>query len=86
MKYMLEEWSLNGGTLMQLEEVLLHLNMKYIIPGKKLHSASKLCFHDNIIPCNNEKNIIFNILKVIHILLNQKIYILHDQNELIAAI
>ena len=34
MKYLLEEWSLKGGTLTQLEEALLHLDMKHVIPGK----------------------------------------------------
>ena len=34
MKYLLEEWSLKGGTLTQLEEALLHLHMKHVISGK----------------------------------------------------
>ena len=34
MKYLLEEWSLKGGTLTQLEEALLYLDMKHVIPGK----------------------------------------------------
>ena len=34
MKYLLEEWSLKGGTLTQLEETLLHFDMKHVIPGK----------------------------------------------------
>ena len=34
LKYLLEEWSLKGGTLAQLEEALLHLDMKHVIPGK----------------------------------------------------
>ena len=34
MKCLLEEWSLKGGTLTQLEEALLHVGMKHIIPGK----------------------------------------------------
>ena len=34
MKCLLEEWSLKGGTLTQLEEALLHVDMKHIIPGK----------------------------------------------------
>ena len=37
MKYLLEEWSLKGGTLTQLEEALLHLDMKHVIPGKSLY-------------------------------------------------
>ena len=34
MKYLLEEWFLKGGILTQLEEALLHLDIKYVIPGK----------------------------------------------------
>ena len=33
MKYLLEEWALKGGTLTQLEEALLHLGKKKVIPG-----------------------------------------------------
>ena len=33
MKYLLEEWSLKGGTLTQLEEALLCLGKKEVIPG-----------------------------------------------------
>ena len=33
MKYLLEEWALKGGTLTQLEEALLHLGKKEVIPG-----------------------------------------------------
>ena len=36
MKYLLEKWSLKGGTLTQLEEALLHLDMKHIVLGKLL--------------------------------------------------
>ena len=34
MRYMLNEWSLKGGTLTQLEQALLHLDMKHVIPSK----------------------------------------------------
>ena len=34
MKYLLEEWSVKGGTLTQLEKALLHLHMKHVITGK----------------------------------------------------
>ena len=33
MKYLLEEWALKGGTLTQLEEALLCLGKKEVIPG-----------------------------------------------------
>ena len=34
MRYLLEEWSIKrGGTLSQLENALLHLDMKDVIPG-----------------------------------------------------
>ena len=33
MKCLLEEWALKGGTLTQLEEALLHLGKKEVIPG-----------------------------------------------------
>ena len=37
MKYLLEEWSLKGGTLTHLEDALLYLDMKHVIPGKGLY-------------------------------------------------
>ena len=33
MKYLLKEWSVKGGTLSQLKDALLHLDMKDVIPG-----------------------------------------------------
>ena len=33
MKYLLEEWALKGGTLTQLEDSLLYLGKKEVIPG-----------------------------------------------------
>ena len=33
MKYLLDEWALKGGTLTQLEDSLLHLGKKEVIPG-----------------------------------------------------
>ena len=45
-KHLLEEWSLKGGTLTQLEEALLHLDMKYIILGKKLYMY--MCFMNGL--------------------------------------
>ena len=33
MKYLLEEWSLKGGTLTQLKDALLNLGKKEVIPG-----------------------------------------------------
>ena len=33
MKYLLEEWSLKGGTLTQLEEALLYIGKKEVIAG-----------------------------------------------------
>ena len=33
MKYLLEEWALKGGTLTQLEDALLCLGKKEVIPG-----------------------------------------------------
>ena len=33
MKYLLEEWALKGGTLTQLEDAILHLGKKEVIPG-----------------------------------------------------
>ena len=43
MKYLLEEWSLKGGTLTQLEEALFHLNMKHVITGKSYSTYSTIC-------------------------------------------
>ena len=34
MRHMLKEWSLKGGTLTQLEQALLHLDIKHVIPSK----------------------------------------------------
>ena len=33
MKLLLEEWALTGGTLTQLEEALLYIDKKELIPG-----------------------------------------------------
>ena len=33
MKYLLEEWSIKGGTLTQLEDALLHIGKKDVISG-----------------------------------------------------
>ena len=33
MKYLLEEWSIKGGTLTQLEDALLHIDKKDVISG-----------------------------------------------------
>ena len=51
MKYLLEEWSLKGGTLTQLEDALLHLDMKYVIPGKSCSTdtyVQALCHFINL--------------------------------------
>ena len=34
LRYMLKEWSLKGGSLTQLKQALLHLDMKHVIPSK----------------------------------------------------
>ena len=33
-RYMLKKWSLKRGSLTQLEQALLHLDMKHVISGK----------------------------------------------------
>ena len=33
MKYLLEEWSIKGGTLTQLEDALFHIDKKDVISG-----------------------------------------------------
>ena len=40
MKYLLEEWSIKGGTLSQLKDALFHLDMKDVIPGMLYYNAS----------------------------------------------
>ena len=43
MKYLLEEWSLKGGTLTQLEEALVHLDLKHVIPGNRCSMCTTIC-------------------------------------------
>ena len=49
MKYLLEEWSIKGGTLSQLEDALFHLDMKDVIPGMLYYNASLLLTIEHII-------------------------------------
>ena len=43
MKYLLEEWSLKGGTLTQLEDSLLYLGKKEVIPGMLYMTVNFSC-------------------------------------------
>ena len=55
MKYLLEEWSINGGTLTQLEDALLHIGKKDIISGM-------FCYSVNFLICQCVKCNIINIV------------------------
>ena len=49
MKYLLEEWSIKGGVLSQLEDALFHLDMKDVIPGMLYYNASLVLTIEHII-------------------------------------
>ena len=55
MKYLLEEWSIKGGTLTQLEDALLHIDKKYVISGM-------LYYNVNIVICQCVKHDIIIIV------------------------
>ena len=43
MKQLLEEWSIKGGTLTQLEDALLHIGKKNVISGMLYYSDLSMC-------------------------------------------
>ena len=43
MKQLLEEWSIKGGTLTQLEDALLHIGEKDLISGMLYYSDLSMC-------------------------------------------
>ena len=43
MSHLLEEWSIKGGTLTQLENALLHIGEKDVISGMLYYSNLSMC-------------------------------------------
>ena len=71
MKYLLEEWSIKGGTLTQLEDALLHIGKKDVISGMLYYIVS-------IVICEGVKQDIITIVILLSGLLEtRRVHILY---------